>query len=69
MDDQTVQSLLLMALKVEQEEGHVAEVYDEESTISEVATFNDRGIMTTNKGIVLSFADGSEFQITIVRSR
>lgn len=32
-------------------------------------TFEERGILTSNDGIVLSLADGSEFQITIVRSR
>ena len=32
-------------------------------------TFEDAGIMTYNKGLVIKFADGSEFQITIVKSR
>jgi hypothetical protein len=34
-----------------------------------IATFEDAGVMTTNKGVVLRMEDGSEFQITIVRSR
>jgi hypothetical protein len=32
-------------------------------------TFEERGLLTSDAGIVLSLADGSEFQITIVRSR
>lgn len=34
-----------------------------------VSTFRDAGVLTTNDGLVLTFADGSEFQLTIVRSR
>ena len=32
-------------------------------------TFEERELLTSDEGIVLSLADGSEFQITIVRSR
>jgi hypothetical protein len=58
-----------MLLEIEREEGHAAEVYADESTIADIATFENRGVMTRDKGVVLRFADGSEFQITIVRSR
>jgi hypothetical protein len=34
----------------------------------QVTTFNEAGIMTTDKGLVLNLPDGSEFQLTIVRS-
>lgn len=34
-----------------------------------VRTFEDAGVMTYNKGVVVSLPDGSEFQITIVQSR
>jgi hypothetical protein len=34
-----------------------------------VYTFEQAGVLTMNKGLVLSLADGSEFQLTIVRSR
>lgn len=33
-----------------------------------VATFEEGGILTRNKGLTISLADGSEFQITIVQS-
>ena len=35
---------------------------------AEVATFRDAGILTDNKGLVLSFPTGQEFQVTIVES-
>ena len=34
-----------------------------------VATFEERGVLTRNEGLVLRLADGSEYQITIVRSK
>ena len=34
-----------------------------------VRTFEDAGVMTYNKGLVISRPDGSEFQLTIVQSR
>lgn len=33
-----------------------------------VMTYEEGGIMTHNKGLVISLKDGSEFQITIVSS-
>jgi hypothetical protein len=35
---------------------------------AEVATFRDAGVLTNNKGLVLSFPNGQEFQLTIVES-
>ena len=35
---------------------------------AEVTTFRDAGVLTSNKGLVLSFPNGQEFQITIVDS-
>ena len=32
-------------------------------------TFEEAGIMTNNKGIVIRYANGSEYQLTIVKSR
>lgn len=32
-------------------------------------SFNEAGVLTTNEGIVITFPDGREFQITIVGSR
>lgn len=36
---------------------------------ADVRTFEDAGILTNNKGLVVRLPDGSEFQLTIVRSR
>lgn len=33
------------------------------------ATFQAEGLLTMNKGVVLRFCDGREYQVTIVRSR
>ncbi len=37
--------------------------------VADAGTCDDRGLLSGNKGVVLTFEDGSEFQITIVRSR
>ena len=34
-----------------------------------VQTFDNTGIMTYNKGLVITLPEGSEFQVTIVQSR
>jgi hypothetical protein len=34
-----------------------------------VGTFEDAGLMTRNKVLVLTLDDGSEFQLTVVQSR
>ena len=36
---------------------------------AEVRTYEDAGIMTYNKGLVITLSDGTEYQLTIVRSR
>lgn len=37
--------------------------------VRSVRTFEDDGVLTRDKGLVLTLKDGTEFQITIVRSR
>ena len=34
-----------------------------------VETFDNAGVMTYNKGLVITLPDGSEYQLTIVQSR
>lgn len=34
-----------------------------------VRTFDEAGVMTTDRGLVVEFVDGTQVQITIVRSR
>lgn len=35
----------------------------------DVSTYDDAGILTYDKGLVIQLPDGSEYQLTIVRSR
>lgn len=37
--------------------------------LESASSFEDAGIMTRNRGVVWRMVDGSEFQITIVRSK
>ena len=37
--------------------------------IQGVATFEDAGILTRNRGLVVTMDDGTEYQVTVVRSR
>ena len=37
--------------------------------IREVGTFEEAGVLTRDQGLVVRMDDGTEFQITIVRSR
>ena len=41
----------------------------EQIEIKVVRTFENAGLLTRDKGVVVSLKDGSEFQITIVKSR
>jgi len=34
-----------------------------------VCTFEDAGVLTFNEGLVVRFPGGTEFQVTVVRSR
>ena len=36
--------------------------------IREIHTFEDRGVLTTDKGLIIECDDGTEFQLTIIRS-
>lgn len=40
-----------------------------ESKLISARTFADVGLLTSNAGVVLGFEDGSEFQLSIVKSR
>ena len=50
----------------------MGELDAEDTALAEVASvrnYEDAGVLTYNKGLVLRMADGSEFQITIIQSR
>lgn len=48
-----------------------SDVYELESALApeRVRTFADAGVMTYNRGLVLGFANGAEYQVTIIQSR
>ena len=37
--------------------------------IRRIETFEEVGVLTTDRGLVVTFEDGSEVQVTLVRSR
>ncbi|MCD8159267.1 MAG: hypothetical protein LUD77_10365 [Clostridiales bacterium] len=39
------------------------------ANLEDTASFQEGGVMTYNRGLVLRMADGTEFQISIVQSR
>jgi len=46
-----------------------AGVPDDLVNLRRVRTFYEEGMLTNNAGLVVTTADGTEFQLTIVRSR
>ena len=37
--------------------------------VTRAENFGERGMLTRNAGLVITLADGSEYQVTVVRSR
>lgn len=66
MTDQELQQALQDQLLYPNDEAGFAD-YDAE--LVDASTFAEAGVMTRNAGLVLRFADGSEFQVTLVQSR
>ena len=58
-----LQEALVVFDEIAQEEGD-----PDPEELPEVATFEDAGVLTTDKGLVLRFGDHTEFQVSIVRS-
>ena len=58
-----------LAVALEQIEPEAMEMPDELHDLIRVATYDEVGMLTTDKGLALRFKDGSEWQVTIVRSR
>jgi hypothetical protein len=62
---QNIEDLLMAALDTED----VAEMISDfdATSVKSACSFSNAGILTSNNGVVIRFADGSEFQITIVK--
>jgi len=43
------------------------EMYGEQ--VKGIQTFEEAGMLTNNEGVIVRIKDGSEFQITVVKSR
>ena len=74
MNDQTVQDLLheLLDIAIESQnarDGEMGEAPDTAFQITRTKTFEDAMILTSDKGLVITAEDGSEYQITIVKSK
>ena len=41
----------------------------DEGNIRQITNFEDAGVLTSDKGLVVKMRDGSEFQVTIVRTK
>jgi len=71
VSETAVEEALLNALvhREDFEELLAAIADDDELHVDSGTTFERDGVLTNNRGVVLTLSDGSEFQITIVRSR
>lgn len=59
----------MLAVLIQTEQLTVPAEDGQEIQVSRVRGFAEAGLMTRDNGLVLTFSDGSEFQLTIVRSR
>ncbi len=62
MDNQDMLEVIMDALFHDNEECGT------ETQVKKINTFEECGVLTTNTGFVAKMKDGSEFQITIVKS-
>jgi hypothetical protein len=67
--DDPSEAFTAAALDAEESEEADEEHDGDDVGVDSVSSFGDDGVMTYNKGVVLRLTDGSEFQLTIVRSR
>lgn len=73
MDEKKLQDALKTLLEeiafMDEEDREDAGLGDDLADVKRVRTFGEEGVMTNNAGLVVTTADGSQFQLTIVRSR
>lgn len=51
------------------EDDPLADLAERTEGIRQIATYEDVGMMTTDKGFVVECDDGAEFQVSIVQSK
>lgn len=71
MNENELQDALMTLLEevANMDDDERADVGISDETILRVRTFADEGLLTDNAGLVVTARDGSQFQITIVKSR
>jgi hypothetical protein len=67
--DEVVEMLLVQLIESFDDPDKATSDIVEEYGIDSWGTYQDAGIPTTDRGLVLRFRDGSEFQVDIVRNR
>jgi hypothetical protein len=66
MDDEDEDNTLTTAEDVEQ---GILDALADWEIVESISTFEDRGVLTRDRGVVVRMGDGTEFQVTIVQSR
>ena len=64
-----LKSLLRQIALMDEDQAAEADVPDDLVNLRRVRTYQEDGVLSQNAGLVVTTADGSEFQLTIVRSR
>ena len=68
MNEKEFERALMMTLAEAPDDYKTDEALNIEQVRS-VRTFEDVGVLTGNRGVVVTLTDGSEFQLTVVQSR
>ena len=70
MTTETLRDALITVLtEMPHSDDRMQDIPGELFEVRRVRSFNDAGVMSSDAGIVLTAKDGSEFQITVVRSK
>ena len=73
MNEKELQDALKTLLReialMDEDKASDAGVPDDLVNLRRVRTYEEDGVLTNNAGLVITTADGGEFQLTIVRSR
>jgi hypothetical protein len=64
-----IEAVIADAIDTDQGNDSLGEFSETDATFQSVRTFEDAGVLTTDRGLVIRLSNGQEFQITIVQSR
>ena len=60
---------LMYACNDDDEDDQLSEIAERMDGIRRVSTYEEAGILTMDKGLVIECNDGTEFQLTLIRSK